>query len=197
MRERRNFSNENAIIRSDNKDSRTITGYALVFDQESRDLGGFTEIIERTALDGVIPGEQDVLALYNHDSSRGVLARYTNGEGTLELRVDDIGLRYKFEADEKSPLANEVLSAITRGDISTSSFAFTIEEEAWEKRDLDYLRRIKRFKNIYDVSPVLRAAYPDTSVAARSLEEIKDVELKEFIKEVDEFIETLEKEENK
>jgi len=178
-REIRYYSNDQAILRNDNPESRTISGYALVFNKESRDLGGFTEVILPEAMDGLFP-EQDIVALYNHDESRGVLARYTNGQGTLTLKIDDIGLRYEFEADKTSPLAEEVLSAIRRGDINASSFAFTLPEggDEWEKRDDDsYLRTIKQFKNLYDVSPVVRAAYgTDTSVAARKLTELRDAD---------------------
>lgn len=34
-----------------NEEKRTIEGYALVFNSPSEDLGGFTEIIERSAID--------------------------------------------------------------------------------------------------------------------------------------------------
>ena len=40
MRELRNC---NEIVKMD---SRTVEGYALVFGKQSRDLGGFTEVIE-------------------------------------------------------------------------------------------------------------------------------------------------------
>ena len=63
-------------------ESRTVEGYALVFNSESRDLGGFTEIIEPTALEGVLE-KSDVLCLLNHDESRGILARNNKGVGSL------------------------------------------------------------------------------------------------------------------
>ena len=176
IREIRYNSGDHAILRNENPESRTIAGYALIFGVESRDLGGFKEVILPEAINGLFP-DQDIVALYNHDESRGVLARYTNGEGTLTLEVDAIGLRYEFEADPTSPLAEEVLSSIKRGDINTSSFAFTIAEDDWEKREDDtYLRTIKQFKKLYDVSPVVRAAYPQTSVASRKLEELREEE---------------------
>ena len=179
-REIRYLSTDQAILRNEDADSRTISGYALVFNQESRDLGGFTEIILPESVHGLFPN-QDIVALFNHDEDRGVLARYTNGKGTLTLEVDEIGLRYSFEADDSSPLAIEVLSAIRRGDINTSSFAFTIKEDDWTKRkDNTYIRTIKQFKDLYDVSPVVRAAYPQTSVAARKLEELREEDKKEI-----------------
>lgn len=154
-------------------DSRKIEGYALLFDVESRDLGGFKEVIERNALDGVIENS-DILALYNHNENN-VLARATNGNGTLSLDVDEKGLRYSFEAPD-TPLGNEVFNAIQRGDLRNSSFAFTVDKQGqkWEKRDNIFVRTITRFNELFDVSPVFRPAYTDTSVAVRSLTEVRE-----------------------
>jgi uncharacterized protein len=159
---------------------RAIEGYAIVFNRESKDLGGFQEVIKPEAVQGVIE-RSDVLALLNHDENRGVLARSTNGEGTLELTVDNFGVKYRFDAPD-TVLGDEVLSGVRRGDIRTSSFAFTVADngQKWEKRTDDtYLRTIDKFELIYDVSPVYREAYADTTVAVRSLvgERTKEAEL--------------------
>ena len=71
--------------------SRNVTGYALVFNSESEDLGGFTEVIDKDALQGVIE-KSDILALLNHNEDKDVLARSTKGTGSLELTVYDLGL---------------------------------------------------------------------------------------------------------
>ena len=65
-------------------DSRKVEGYAVVFNSESRDLGGFVEIIEPRALEGVLE-QSDILCLLNHNEDKGVLARSNKGTGTLEL----------------------------------------------------------------------------------------------------------------
>ena len=162
-------------------ESRTIEGYALVFNKESRNLGGFVEIIEPSSLNGVID-KSDVLCLLNHNEERGVLARSKYGTGSLELTVDETGLKYKCEAPN-TQLGDEVLEGIRRGDISTSSFAFQIESDKWEKRnDGIYVRHITKFKELYDVSPVYKEAYPDTSVALRKMQEIDSDELKDYYK---------------
>jgi len=150
-------------------ETRQIEGYALLFDKESQDLGGFIEVIDKNALEGVLE-VSDVLALYNHDEDK-VLARNTMGTGTLSLEIDAKGLKYRFNAP-KTSLGDEVLNAIERGDLRNSSFAFTTNESGvkWEKRGDKYLRKINQFERIFDVSPVFRPAYLDTSVAARSLE---------------------------
>lgn len=156
------------------EDSRNIEGYALLFNKESRDLGGFIEVIEENALDGVIE-KSDVLALYNHDENN-VLARNTAGNGTLELKVDEKGLKYKFNAP-KTTLGDEVIDSISRGDLRNSSFAFTLPENGakWEKRGDKYLRTITKFDYLYDISPVYRPAYSDTTVATRNLNELTKI----------------------
>ena len=171
-RELRSIESINAEIRATRR-GRIIEGYAIVFNKESRDLGGFTEMINPSSLDGIIENS-DVLALLNHDENRGVLARSTNGEGSLKLSVDNFGLKYTFEAPD-TILGDEVLSGVRRGDIRTSSFSFSVKTDGqkWEKRGESYLRTINKFDSIYDVSPVYREAYIDTTVAVRKLIEIR------------------------
>lgn len=173
MREIRNNSNELNV----NLDSRTVEGYAIVFNKESRDLGGFTEVISPSAIDGILD-KSDVLCLLNHNEDRGVLARSKFGEGSLELTVDEIGLKYRFEAPNTA-LGDELLEGLKRGDISTSSFAFTIDKDNWEKSERGYKRTITQFKELFDVSPVYKEAYPDTTVALRKMQEINTEDLKE------------------
>jgi phage head maturation protease len=64
-------------------DGNRVTGYAIVFDSRSVDLGGFYEQIERTAIDDDIINASDIFAVLNHDRNRGILARSRNGQGSL------------------------------------------------------------------------------------------------------------------
>ena len=153
-------------------ESRTVEGYASVFNSKSKDLGGFTEIIDPSAFEGVIE-RSDVLALLNHDQDRGVLARSKKGVGSLTLSIDDRGLKYSFDAPHTA-LGNELIEGLKRGDISTSSFAFTVSGEKWTKEpDGTYLRTITQIDKLFDVSPVYNEAYEDTSVALRSLDAVR------------------------
>ena len=152
--------------------------------------GDLIERIAPTALDGVLE-KSDVLCLMNHDERRGVLARYRMGEGSLKLEVDEKGLRYSFDAPVTA-LGDELIESLKRGDISESSFAFTVKDETWDEReDGTYVRTILKFNRLFDVSPVYYPAYEDTTVALRSinerkekarkdLEERKEKEMKEY-----------------
>lgn len=152
---------------------RLVEGYASVFGEESVVLcdvfvGEFTEVIERGAFDGVV-AESDVLALLNHDPSRGLLARSKYGEGTLKLTIDERGLKYSFEAPNTA-LGDELLEGIKRGDITASSFGFEVAVDEWDYSGEVARRTIKKVARLYDVSPVYTPAYNGTSVSARSVE---------------------------
>jgi len=158
-------------------DSRIIEGYGIVFNTESRDLGGFTEIIRPESVVGVLE-TSDILSLMNHKIDRGVLARSNKGVGSLKLTVDDKGVKYRFEAP-KFDLGNELVEGVKRGDIKYSSFSFKVDpkNESYERRsDGTYLRTITKFHSIHDMSPCYIGAYEDTTVALRSLDEFKSLD---------------------
>ena len=181
MKEIRNLGDVSSL------EGRTVEGYAIVFDSLSNDLGGFHEIIGRSALDGIIE-KSDVLCLLNHNEDKGVLARSNKGVGSLTLSIDDRGLKYSFEAPNTA-LGDELLEGLRRGDISTSSFAFTVKSDSWQKReDGSYLRTINSINELFDVSPVYKAAYSSTTVNTRGLDELKQKEQKE----IDEYYQELE-----
>lgn len=172
-KEVRNFGNAEVT------ENRTVIGYAALYNTESNDLG-FIEIIESGAFDGVIENS-DVFAYLNHDESRGVLARCKNGVGSLKLSLDEKGLRYEFEAPVTA-LGDELLEMLKRGDITESSFAFTIDSDKWETRNGKDYRIIKKIKRLYDVSPVYTPAYSGTYVdaAKRSYNAYKAEQLKDY-----------------
>ena len=196
MKEIRNH-NDNITFRNE-AESRHVSGYAVVFDSLSKDLGGFYEVIDKRALDGVIE-KSDVLCVLNHNQERGILARSKYGVGTLTLTIDERGLKYDFEAPNPA-LGDELIEGLKRGDISTSSFAFSVAEDTWEKRnDGSILRTINSINRLFDVSPVFCEAYPETSVDLRSynnfMEELKKQEIENRSEEEEKEVkETEEKE---
>ena len=156
----------------DEAESRHIEGYGSVFNERSVDLGGFTEIIAPGAFDGVIE-RSDVKCYLDHNPEKGILARSRNGKGSLTLELDERGLKYSFDAPHTN-LGDEVVEGLKRGDYSQSSFAFTVQDEAWTKEeDGTYLRTINKIGGLYDVSIVANPAYEGTSVALRSLDAFK------------------------
>ncbi|MFH1605380.1 MAG: HK97 family phage prohead protease [Pseudomonadota bacterium] len=145
-----------------------VRGYAAVFGRKSEPMWRFVEVIEAGAFDDVLG--DDVRALFNHDGLP--LARTKSG--TLQIGVDQTGLWYDFETPDSTG-GNDLVVAIRRGDVDQSSFSFTVSKEQWDRRDENDaksvdVRHIMKVKRLYDVSPVTFPAYPDTSVAVRSLE---------------------------
>ena len=145
-------------------EGRTVEGYASVFNSMSEDLGGFREIILPGAFSNVL--DNDVRALYNHDSNY-LLARTTSG--TLELKEDEKGLYYRFEMPNTS-YGNDMLELFKRGDLSQSSFGFTVEKDSWRMEEGQHVRYIERVGSLFDVSPVVYPAYASASSGLRSAE---------------------------
>lgn len=178
-------------------DSRTVEGYAVVFNSQSEDLG-FYETINPAAITEEVLMRSDVFCLFNHDQDK-VLARSKYGTGSLQLQLDERGLKYTFTAPN-TDLGDELLEYIKRGDLSTSSFAFTVStdkgSEVWTTgRDGRQYREIFRIDELHDVSPVWNPAYSSTSVSQRTLDKLNQLrEMQdEKEKEVQEQEETVEK----
>ena len=148
----------------EDESKRTVRGYAATFNSPSGDLGGFIEQIDSSAFDET--DMSDVRALFNHDQNY-VLGRTVSG--TLRLMKDEKGLAYEVDLPD-TQLGRDMYESIKRGDISQSSFAFTIEDDEFRMEDGNVYRTIKKIKRLYDVAPVTFPAYEATSVMARAKE---------------------------
>lgn len=154
-------------------EGRTVEGYASVFNSMSEDLGGFREIILPGAFKNAL--NDDVRALYNHDSNY-LLARTTSG--TLELKEDDKGLYYRFEMPNTS-YGNDLLELYRRGDLTQSSFGFTVDKDSWRMEEGQHIRYIESVSSLFDVSPVVYPAYTAASSGLRSAEPHSEGEAEE------------------
>jgi HK97 family phage prohead protease len=173
--ERRYLSQPIELKADEETGEQKIVGYGAIFESRSENLGGFTEVIKKGAFDKVL--ENDVRALFNHDPNF-VLGRST--AGTLRLSVDDNGLRYEIDAPQTQTVKDLVLTPMTRGDITGSSFGFIVDQDSWhEGEDGSITRSIEKIGRLLDVSPVTYPAYPETDVALRSLNEYQEAKPKE------------------
>lgn len=155
----------NVEVREKEDGGYVIEGIAALVGKDN-DMGWYIERIEQGAFDERL--NDDVRFLYNHDANM-ILARTKSGTG--ELFLDDSGnLNYRYTTPNRT-YAKDLADAIRSGDIDQSSYAFTIDLDSWETReDGKEVRTIKRYKQLYDVSPVTYPADPDTTVAKRSKE---------------------------
>lgn len=162
--ERRTFSVDVQLRAAEKgSKSRTVEGYAAVFNTVT-DMGAWRESIAPGAFDGVL--QDDVRALFNHDPNM-ILARTNN---TLEIWQDEKGLGYRFEAPDTTR-GNDLLEDIRSGNVTQSSFGFTIDDYEWSEMPdgSDHLS-ITKLGRLFDVSPVTFPAYETTEVVARSLD---------------------------
>ena len=148
-----------------------IGGYAATFNQEADGLS-FREVIAPGAFTRALSNEEPVFLLVNHDMDGIPLA--STQSGTLQLRQDKTGLYMEAELDPANPKAQELASALKRGDMDKMSFAFTVKPEGQVKED--GLRTIEDIERLYEVSVVTLPAYSSTTVGMRSQEEV-DLEL--------------------
>jgi HK97 family phage prohead protease len=154
-------------VRAAKDGSKAIEGYAAVFNSLSEDLGGFREQITPGAFTRALSDKPDVLCLVDHDSSR-LLGRTSSGTCTVEQ--DDNGLKFRCDLPNTRE-GNDLHEMVKRGDISQCSFSFSVDEDTWdEATDPDdesksFIRRtLTSVRKLYDVSPVVKPAYPATSV---------------------------------
>lgn len=175
-------------VREDGTTLRYVSGYAVVFEQYSTPFWDeIVEIISRTAFDNT--DMSDVVMVVDHSRQVGdVLARSKNGEGSLEISIDDIGVKFRFAVPDTS-VGRDVVALIERGDITECSFAFWVRKDSWsydmmvEGKRYD-VRRIEDVARLADLSIVVNGQYPQTSVGiderslamrARELARPKDV----------------------
>lgn len=150
----------------------TMVGHAAVYNRWSLDLGGFREKIAKGAFDEVLSRDPHVVHVIDHDTSK-VLSSTRNK--TLELSSDPKGLRYWSKVAPTS-YAADLRVLLERGDITQSSFAFTVARDEWRVvnagQDNESVERmIVEVGDLYDVTTCAMGAYPatDSALALRSL----------------------------
>lgn len=161
-------------LRGQGSEPRQLVGYAAVFNQRTT-IGPYDETVSPHAFDEALNDPSlDVVALFDHGGQP--LGRTSNG--TLRLSTDAYGLRYEVTPPDTS-VGRDVMELVKRGDISASSFAFTLRGDtgdSWAYGGPLPLRTLQNL-NLHDVSPVTTPAYAGTAVSARSRMEIpKNVE---------------------
>ena len=139
-------------------ETNVIEGRAIPFNVASPNREGFRETIMPEAVEGVFE-KSDVFLLYNHDRSKGFLARNKMGKGSLNIDVREDGVYFSFSPANDN-LSMYIRDRVERGDLDEMSWAFTVESDTWTKgADGVYDRTINKFDHIYDLSIVDQSYY--------------------------------------
>lgn len=166
--------------------SRTIEGHAVIFGVRSNNLTPWSsyrevyEVMEKGCISTELLNRSDVVLTAFHDNT-AILGRWRQGKGTLKLELDVRGLKMTCTLAD-TERANELLSAIERGDINGMSFAFTADEddsengvsyeklpERSESGKEVWIRHVKKITGLYDVTIAGHPAYPQTDIAQREI----------------------------
>lgn len=165
MKETRVIEIRTAQLSNENENELVITGMPVVFDTPTvinDPAGSYTEIINRSALDGV--DLNDTRLLYNHDFSKIPLARAPK---TLALSINEQGLNMRAILPDTEE-GRSIYTAVKRGDLTGMSFSFTCDGDGSHYDIETNTRTISKIKKIYECSIVPFPAYQTTSVEARS-----------------------------
>jgi HK97 family phage prohead protease len=123
---------------------------------ESRDLGGFREVIERGALNRT--KFDDLVVTVDHVGLP--LGRYP---GTLELEDREDGLHWSIDPPKSRA---DIREAIERGDLKGGSWRMRVARDEW-RGDVRFVKEIELLR---DVAIVTRPAYEAAAVELRSSE---------------------------
>ncbi|MGV0159888.1 HK97 family phage prohead protease [Mycobacterium colombiense] len=156
--------------------SRSIGGYAAVFERSSENLGGFYERVHPQAFNkSKADGWPNVVCRWNH---RDDFLLGTTRSGTLQLNIDHNGLDYQVDLPD---CRSDVLEMAARGDLVHSSFAFQTWDEDWLKGDSGYPVRMLLSCRLIDTAPVTSPAYPDATCALRSFARFVDAPYEDVV----------------
>lgn len=193
------FGLNNADFSVDDKN--TCTGYAVVWNEESVDLGGFREYIDKGSITEDTLKNSDILFTINHHADE-VLARSYYGDGSLDLNLDDKGLRFSFQVPD-TQLGHDFKEMVRRGDLRQCSFTFKIARDedgtpigdTWNRENDVIIRHVTKIDTLLDTSAVNTPAYPQTSLSLRNRDMLQKFKNKEkFLKiydKLNEFLENL------
>lgn len=158
-----------------------LSGHAAVFNRETvlvpanawyKGSPEIREVIEPGAFSKTLK-ERDVRAVWNHNTDI-VLGR--KGNGTLELREDEIGLANDIFPPDTSLIRDMVITPIERGDVDQMSFGFRIIREKMVEENNVITFTLKEL-DLVEVSPVTIPAYPQTDIelSARSADRLEEI----------------------
>src|SRR5215207_9929256 len=142
-------------------DGRKLRGL-IPYGVESRDLGGFREVIDKGALANADLG--DLIATREHDRSK-LLGRHPS---TLTTEDRDDGFAWAVELPN-SPAGNDVRVAVERGDLRATSWRMVVARDRWDGD----VRHVERIAELLDVTVTAAPAYAAAAAELRSQPDLR------------------------
>lgn len=159
-------------IQVDDKKKVEIEGYFAKFNNLSELWTGYLETIDSRAFDETISDGHNIMLLYHHDWTKPLASTKTN---LLELKVDNIGLKFKATINSNLSYAKDVIELVNDGLIQGCSFGFEcIEDEVIYNRESDTLTRTLKKVKLHEGSLLCNPQYDDTTVFTRTKERIDE-----------------------
>lgn len=185
--ERRTFDETVELRGTGEGETEKIVGTAIVFydgterteftlwDDRGKYEGG-QRMVERIDAKAVTQNtlRDDVRGLFNHDPSL-LLGRSNKTTKTLRMNKDADGLHYEIEPGD-TQVGRDTMEHIRRGDVSGSSFAFSIaaKGQKFEEDGDTAIRTITKLERLYDVGPVTYPAYQSTEAGVRASSDMQE-----------------------
>lgn len=164
------------VIENDDEGKLIVSGYVNETGKQSHLLGTkkkFKETIQKGAFTRALKKGNDIHFLAEHDENK-ILASTRNG--SLTLKEDEKGLLMTAEISDTS-YGRDYHTLIKDGILRNMSFGFSVDKDKWRKlNDGTYTRDIDDL-TLFEVSVVTNPAYPQSSISARGLNIIEDVEI--------------------
>ena len=178
-------------VQLDHSEDRKIGGYVHVTERESETLYSqqsgkwIKEVMKKGVFERALAKNQSIPCLLEHNWDRELAH---TSKGTLELREDNIGLRFDAIITD-----DEVYEQIRSGAINSCSFGFTVEEQDFEDINSRFEKRYVHEINLKEISLVKNPAYVGSLVESRNLEmALREDEEMNKAEEVVETVEVIE-----
>ncbi|MDA1958185.1 phage major capsid protein [Bacillus cereus group sp. BcHK114] len=154
----------------------TVSGYVNKTDQLSNVLGTtkrFVEKIAKGAFAQAIKNAKEIDFLAEHNAKK-ILSSTRNG--SLQLREDSQGL-YMEATIVPTSYGTDTYELIKSGIFQNMSFGFRTIRDSWKALGNDLFERTITEMELFEVSVVKNPAYSQSTIAARGINLIEEVEI--------------------
>ena len=170
------------VVENDDEGKLIVSGYVNETGKQSHLLGSkkkFKETIQKGAFTRALKKGNDIHFLAEHDENK-ILASTRNG--SLTLKEDEKGLLMTAEISDTS-YGRDYHTLIKDGILRNMSFGFSVDKDKWRKlNDGTYTRDISDL-TLYEVSVVTNPSYPQSSISARGLNVVEDIDIPQEVEE--------------